>query len=350
MGVVLGKETEFVQEHISKGKRATVAMQSLTKSGCVLNPIVASKLYWAISISSMLYGTEVWAMSESTMIKFEKAHRQMARSIQGLPAFTPDVAVLAILGWVSAHGYTDRKRLMMLWSLVSLPVNNIYKQIFMNRVISYRYGKCNKSKSPMLTLYDTCCKYVLKYEVDKMVDTGVSMPKTVWKRMVSHKIMEEESRQWHTSLYLYSSLQVYRNVILKIAMCMWWVLADTIPHMRQECHSVILLITGGCTLFHDKDPYIKGNICQLCDVNVKDSVEHFMYVCTALNAERLELLNEVAMHAKSDNFIYLSIEEKWAFVLAPSTYDGDDWTLLASIVAKHIHGMVVRKRLLFKGS
>ncbi len=127
-------------------------------------------------------------------------------------------------------------------------------------------------------------------------------------------------------------------------MCVWWKLADIMPEIRKCCQSVVLVISGGCVRFHNDDNYVRGNICRMCDMRVKDSVEHFLCECTALSTGRMELLNEASMHAKSNNYLYMSLSEKWEHLLSERTYDTDNWTCLASVVAKGIHSMVVTKR------
>ncbi len=84
-------------------------MQSLAHSGKVLIPVIASKLYWSISFTSMFYGIEIWELSNVDFGKVESAHRQMARHLQSLPGFTAGTAVLATQGWFSLSAWVDRR-------------------------------------------------------------------------------------------------------------------------------------------------------------------------------------------------------------------------------------------------
>ena len=40
LGVILGEDKEYINEKLLKGRRAMAAMQSLAKSGKILNPAV----------------------------------------------------------------------------------------------------------------------------------------------------------------------------------------------------------------------------------------------------------------------------------------------------------------------
>ncbi len=58
----------------------------------------------------MLYGIEIWELSNVDFGKVETEHRQMARNLQGLPGFTAGPAVLATLAWFSLSAWADRKK------------------------------------------------------------------------------------------------------------------------------------------------------------------------------------------------------------------------------------------------
>ncbi len=49
----------YVDDRIMKGTRAAGPMQSLVYSVKVFNPVISSKLYWSISVISMLYSIEI---------------------------------------------------------------------------------------------------------------------------------------------------------------------------------------------------------------------------------------------------------------------------------------------------
>ncbi len=57
--VPVGSNSQWIYKRVVKGKRATSVMQTLAPSGAIVNPCISSKLYWAITIPSMLYGIDV---------------------------------------------------------------------------------------------------------------------------------------------------------------------------------------------------------------------------------------------------------------------------------------------------
>ncbi len=301
MGVILGRDNDHINERILKGKRATSAIQSLSKSGDVMNPIIGSKMYWAVSMPSMLYGAEIWDLMDSDIYKFEKAHRQMAKSIQGVPTHIADGACLATLGWVSVESWVDRRRLIFLWNTLDLQMENLYKQCVLKRLCQLRTWRSDvQPKGPVHKMYETCHKYGLQDILHNMMDSGVMMGKAEWKRVISNRIMEREYYIWWCSVHLYVSLGIYRAVISGISLCWWWSLANDFPSIRQYCRSVVRVIMGGCVWY--KTTQENDDVCIACRL-AKDSVEHFLYSCTALNRERLDLLHEASMYVKS-NILY----------------------------------------------
>ncbi len=347
MGVILGKDPAFLDKRIMKGRRSAIAMQSLACSGTLLNPVIASKLYWSISISSMLYGVEVWGLKDCEIVKLERAHTQMARNIQGLPGFVANVSVLALLGWISIQGYIDRRCLLFLWSILRLDVFCIYKQLCMYRLLRIRGDSTVSNGGPVLNFYKTCEKYGLCDVVFDMIDSGIVMSKGQWKRLISRKVMEYECMRWRVEIQMYSSLTFYKNVISKYGLCIWWRLAEHNPETLKSCRSVINVLTGGCVWFHKTSKDMSGNRCILCEYNIRDSVYHFLCDCQALTYERLAVLNAPECINMCEDYVTRTIEEKWMIVMSDNHMDTFDmWVPVGTVVANGIHKMLTVKRQL----
>ena len=259
----------------------------------------------------------------------------MAKSIQGLPIHIADGACLAMLGWVSVEAWIDRRRLMFLWSILNLSMDNIYKECVLTRLCKLRNWTGDlQPKGPVSKMYETCHKYGLHDILHMMMDTGVIINKSEWKREISKHIMEREHNIWWCSIHLYASLGIYRAVVPGISLCWWWSLANDFPNVRQYCRSVVRVIMGGCVWFGA----VKENnedVCIVCR-SEKDSVEHFLYACTALNRERLDLINEASLYVESNLYESLNMEEKWALLLSNGSnlYESlnmeEKWVLLLS--------------------
>ncbi len=111
-------------------------------------------------------------------------------------------------------------------------------------------------------MYKVCVKYGLDVHVKDILN-GKIISNAAWKILVNCAIMERENTMWSIIICLYSSLRLYRRVIPMIGLCHWWQLADTKPHLRQCCQSVVQAITGGC-VYHSRNPKVRFNKCILC--------------------------------------------------------------------------------------
>ncbi len=140
---------------------------------------------------------------------------------------------------------------------------------------------------------------------------------------------------------------VYRNVISRYSLCIWWRLADHNPDVLNSCRSVVNIVTGGCVWFNKRNPGVYGNRCSLCEYNVKDSVCHFLYNCEALSGNRLAILNAPECTEICENYVYLSIEEKWQVLLSDvCVTDFHQWVPVGTLVASGLHNMLNLKRQL----
>ena len=68
-----------------------------TRFGC-LYPITALLLYTSIPLPRMLYGTKIWCLTSTELELFERTHRKIPRTIQGLPIRCPKEGIGTLLG------------------------------------------------------------------------------------------------------------------------------------------------------------------------------------------------------------------------------------------------------------
>ncbi len=61
------------------------------------------------------------------MAQFGKTYTEMAKNGQGLPSFTSNIAVIAIIGWTSLEIWFDMRHLILLWKVFTL---STYKSVF----------------------------------------------------------------------------------------------------------------------------------------------------------------------------------------------------------------------------
>ncbi len=142
-------------------------------------------------------------------------------TVQGLPVFIGGAAVLAILGWTSLKARIEKRRLLILWKILALNMDNIYKKICIERLIRLR-GKSNNflSHCPIALMYKVCVKYGLDVHVMDILNSKI-IGNAAWKGLVNSAIMGRENTMWSISICLYSSLRLYRSVFYVAVKIVW---------------------------------------------------------------------------------------------------------------------------------
>lgn len=68
-----------------------------SRFGC-LHPLTSFRLYQAISLPILLYGSELWTLTKTELTMLERVHRKILRTIQGLPVRCNSSSLQALMG------------------------------------------------------------------------------------------------------------------------------------------------------------------------------------------------------------------------------------------------------------
>ncbi len=88
-----------------------------------------SNVYMSMAQSKMLYGTEVSGPYLKANTSLEDTQSSLAKSMNNISCETPNSAVLPLLGWLSVGSFIYGNQLTLLWSILSLPTDHIYKRV-----------------------------------------------------------------------------------------------------------------------------------------------------------------------------------------------------------------------------
>ena len=95
-------EQTFCDERVRQHRTFCCMVQGIGSATHGINPITASKLYWAVALPRLLYGCEVWRISDQHISLFQKAHEWNG-----------------MLGWLSIEAIIDLRRLCYVYKLIT---------------------------------------------------------------------------------------------------------------------------------------------------------------------------------------------------------------------------------------
>ena len=290
-----------------------------------LSPLVGKKIYSSMCIPKLLYGLEACVLNEECLLVVETAHRYCARKLQGLPPQTPIVVPLATLGLQTIESMLHCNKMMMLYSWLSLPFSCIYKKVVIARLV-YHLTDTGSHLGALYEALQLCRQYGIDEYIVRALETGQTMSKAKWKRMVHGVVKERELVRWELTVPLYSSIPLFRECITSISVSVWWHVSQCRPHLTRATRILVRLLCGQHGLATSTARYRNANrghvvpqsrLCTLCDLDVPETVEHFLFGCSRLNMLReillmnLEMLPNMYIHMSS-----LNVTEKTVFLLS----------------------------------
>ena len=105
---------------VSKGRGCGSTKQVEEDDGASVKTIM-SQCPMSVAMPRLLYGCQVWPISDHIVELMERAHQDAARRLQGLPQQCAGPAATALMGWLSVQATIDMYRLIYLWTLLRIP-------------------------------------------------------------------------------------------------------------------------------------------------------------------------------------------------------------------------------------
>ena len=126
--------------------------------------------YTSITLPRMLYGAEIWCLTNTEHEMFERAHRKILRTIQGLPVRCPKESISTLLGCSTISDLIIYKKLSFLISIVALPPTALPRQVLQCRLdprAFYKAPAWNSDQWPEITEH---CYPSSKYSIQKLLE------------------------------------------------------------------------------------------------------------------------------------------------------------------------------------
>ena len=286
-------ERTFCDERVRQHRTFCCMVQGIGSATQGINPITASKLYWAVALPRLLYGCEVWGISDQHISLFQKAHEWAARAFQGLPAHSPALAATGMLGWLSIEAIIDLRRLSYVYELITFKHDSLVRQLFVHIFLKLPVNENPPDyKSPIARLYATCEKYNLLDSVNYyVIFNSTKITKEKWKYIATRRVSEMYRNRWNISRCIYTSLQIFNKCVSTFNVVWFWQVAKQRPSMLRKCKIVARILVGGAAVYKNKMTIYNKTIqiCPLCTSYERLSVEHALLTCNSFDHERSKL-------------------------------------------------------------
>ncbi len=284
--------------------------QSMHKSS--MSPLSLSKIYWSVCIAKLLSNAEVNCYSSKELTEFENFHMQMAKDMQLLPCCTPNVSVLANLGWRSIGDYIDYVRIMFIHRIFSLETQVEHRSFVLRRIVYILANGTYSSLSPLALALEALMKYNLLHFVLEWLDTGISVSKASWKHIVCKEFNNHVHRKWRFQLTLFPKLKIYRIVNTEFKVSCWWILAKKYPFLKKPCCTMIKLLCGSNILAVNINVSVPRSQrhCLICNTGDTEDLFHFMSNCVEYVYIRDGLHEKLLFHLSPEGReIYINLSK-----------------------------------------
>ena len=328
-------ERTFCDERVREHRTFCCMVQGIGSAAQGINPITASKLYWAVALPRLLYECEVWGISHQHISLFQRAHEWAARAFQGLPAHSPALAATGMLGWLSIEAVIDL-RLCYVYKLITFK-HSLVRQLFVHILLKLLVNEIPPDyNSPISRLYATCEKYnLLDFVNHYVILIATKITKEKWKCIATRRVSEMYRNR---NISRYTSLQIFNQCVSTFNVIWFWQVAKRRPYMKI----VTRILIGGAAVYKNKMTIYNKiiQICPLCTSYERLSVEHTLLTCDSFDQERSNLWSRcVGILIKNNNQLICyhakagisDLQNSWLNLHTGCAY----WTGLSSILKKY---------------
>ena len=125
-------------ERRSAARSAFYSLNSIGTRFGHLHPLTSLRLYRALSLPILLYGSEIWTLSKSELLLMERLHRKILCTLQGLPTRCKSSALTTLLGLQSVEQMINHRMLSFVVSVANLSERALPRRFSLLELIAAR--------------------------------------------------------------------------------------------------------------------------------------------------------------------------------------------------------------------
>ena len=275
-----------IEKRLQKGKNAffSMVLQGVHPAG--INPVISADLYRKIIVPTALYGCELWNnMTQKDITNIDKFQHFIAKKIQGYGIRTRSDIAESMLGLYRLCSEIDKRKLLFLHKVLSLPSNCLTKEIFIRKYYLYVSSKSAVSYG----FIPDVCKLLQKYNLTEVLNHSImdieKLPNScIWKNIVKNCIVLHESEQWDQRLSMHNDFMFFRVLQTNIEPCLVYKMYE------QSCHrrNMSTMAQLWC-----RPPAIQIETCSNCEQSYFEPLIHILTECSVTDNLRQTFFDKV---------------------------------------------------------
>ena len=187
---------------------------------------------------------------------------------------------------------------MFAWRILNLPVDNIYRKVFVLRLIKIIYSRIYLCESPVAEFVNLCHKYNVLGKVTNLILLSDIPCKSEWSRYTKGLVKDRQLLLWRRTLKMYSNLIIHLEISYQYEKLCWVDLSKHERHLRDACNTITRLICGNCSLAMYKYHTPELKICKYCNINDKECLFHFIMICEKFSDDRKFMFDKIYYSVK----------------------------------------------------
>ena len=191
-----------ITDRCQKAKNSFFAMKGLGLQPQGLNPLTSTSLYKKIIIPTVLYGCELWnGMTQTDTNTINKFQHFIVKKIQGITISIRSDICESMLGLIRLSAEVEKRKLMFLYTILTLRSNTICQQIFVRNYFMYLDNTSSVKYGYIPDVCKLLYKYKLQYIMNYYIENNPAFPsKSKWKNIVNNCIVRSETILWNNRL------------------------------------------------------------------------------------------------------------------------------------------------------
>jgi hypothetical protein len=280
-----GKWKAVAERLSSKGM--AVAGLLLGQGGvcCGMGMGMKRRLWQALGLPVLSYGTEVWGVGKTVAKQLEKVQKFVGQQVLGCGKMASEFLIRGELGWMSLAGRRDETKLRFLGRLVTMKEKRVVRQVFAVRSRDAQTSR-GKGKGWCSKVEELLEKYELVAKFQALVVRGVKgIP--AWQHAVQEAVWEKEEAAWKEGVAAREKLERYGRVKTELFLEPF---VNSSAAERRSAALKVRLRGGRSSLEVERGKYVGlercKRVCQICNSGKVEDEEHFLLVCEALEGPR----------------------------------------------------------------